>query len=296
MFATPAVETWISPSGRIGTVTLGQDPVALEALRSTLRAQGCVLQNEEAGEAVAPAVSGEIINPGQGTIDTSVSPAAEDREQYLVIVPRSRTVTPGLADWAEGHLDGLPIRFRTIRKPVDVVPCARGGVWRNAFLLSVSTDEADECAFRVGLCEGATRADVRAALDIIEDSRNGYFGEGHAWDRLPDRNGEPRWKFATHIHHQVNPTDRIAVVCDDALCGCDWHDEYDEHEAEVMASAIAGRRWEIRVTRPLDEPAPWRVDVYVDDFSGSPTDVAALAKDLDWCRQACERANKAVTA
>lgn len=298
MFATPAVETWISPSGRIGTMALDQDSVALEALRDMMRAQGCVLQNEEAPGAVAAATEGEINSSNQGTvIDTSVTPAAEDREQDLVIVPRSRTVTPEQVDWAEGNLAGLPIRYRTIRKPVDVVPSAEGGVWRNAFTLSVSTDEAGERAFRVGLREDATELDIHQAHNVITHAQAGRFGDGFGWELDGERGGDPRWLFASHTHYPEGMTLGARVlVCDDALCGCAWHDEFDVHEAEVMGSTTPGRRWEVSVTRPLGEPVPWTVDVFIDDFNGSPADVAALMNDLDWCRQACERANKAVTA
>ncbi|MFK4789878.1 hypothetical protein [Microbacterium sp. ZW T5_56] len=289
MFATPAVETWISPSGRVGTVALDQDPVALEALRDMMRAQGYTLQNEEAGEAAGTAVSGEIINPGQGTIDTSVTPDVDERD--LTIVQRTTDVTPEEVDWAAGNLAHLSTTYHDVKTDRQAVDVRSGGrLWRSACRIVMLTDDNGVEQFRVVLYKGATIADVTDADEVIEQAKAGYFLR-HGWDRIEDFNGSPRYLFAEY-RRVDGRTSEPALVCDEPQCSEGWHSVIEDHCAEEMLSRTTGARYEIRVRRPVAEAAaPWQVEVYADDFMGTPEQVAAFMNDLSWCQQACVAAN-----
>lgn len=295
MFATAAVEMWISPvTGRTGTVALDQPVEAVEALRDMMRAQGYTLQDEEAPGAVAAATEGEIKNPAQGTIDTSVSPDVDERD--LTIVQRTADVTPVEVDWAAGNLAHLITTYHDVKTDQEAVEVRSDGhLWRSACRIVMLTDDNGREQFRVVLFKGATVADVTHADEVIERAKAGYFLR-HGWDRIEDFNGRPRYLFAEY-RRVDGRTSEPALVCDEPLCSEGWHSVIEDHCAEEMLSRATGARYEIRVRRPVAEAAvQWQVEVYADDFMGTPEQVAAFMNDLDWCRQACERANKAVAA
>jgi hypothetical protein len=159
-------------------------------------------------------------------------------------------------------------------------------------------------SFVVFLWKGANEDDLKFMLEQVERARQGIAFDDE-WQRVTSDWADDLTFACTLSRSYLDPythrDDSLHVhACDDALCIRKWHKTYDRHELDEVRKQIPSKEGSYRIAVGRDVDAPpngWIVDVYTDEFYGTPDDVAAFVSDLQWMQEECRRANeKAVSA
>lgn len=153
------------------------------------------------------------------------------------------------------------------------------------------------------LLVGANRDDLEHALNVVARTRAGAESRNVSWskrgkdwaDWADDRTFiyefTSRRYADPYTHEDHSPS---VAACADPSCSERWHEtELGVHKIDRIGRQLAGGSgaYEIAVTRALTEEH-WTVDVFADDFYGTPADVASFVSDLQWMQEECRRANE----
>ncbi|MBP2419662.1 hypothetical protein [Microbacterium imperiale] len=199
------------------------------------------------------------------------------------------------------EIAAMPLWFRSSSSPVQVWRSMDGTWWRDSGHLRIQLCKDGVRRFVLFLSDGATRTDLKHLLDTVHRHRAGKTRR--AWRQHSAGFGgsgdDLTFSLAFHHREYADPythreTDLEVAVCDEPLCGADWHDGYGTHEADSVTRKLPeGRgRYQISVTRMPEAGEPWKVDVFSDEFFGTPEDVALFVSDLQWMSETCRRANE----
>lgn len=245
-----------------------------------------------------------------GTIAADHRIAIDDRPARTVYTDGSKQARKRYCDPSESFTDEelatLPLRITNAPSSRVLVWRGPDGTWyRNGAWLRIRPrkDGAGR-EYQIVLLKGANRDDLQVMLRAIARLRN---GEHHQrWKRVNPT--EPGWEWAddqTYTYSFCSRTyndpythsDRSPDVtaCTEPRCRDRWDEEYGVHVVDevkrTFESDSGPYSYSVRVTRGLDEDQ-WSVDVYTDDFFGTPDDVARLLNDLQWMQEECRRANQ----
>lgn len=275
----------------------------------------------ETKEALAGQGEGMTKKPGQGSVNDKVTrharakvarrgTVAADRRIVIEDMPAAATIATGKTIAAAT----LPRGLRVLGEDLQSIPVvvrrtsqgrrarvwrsANGEYWRQGGIVHLRkwAPAGGERRFVVTLYKGANVDDVEFLLWMVEVARRSE-GFGTLWEHI-----EAEWAdeltFSTGSSSRPygDPYSMIdrspdAVVCDEPLCSATWHPDWQNHVVDHVRHREAGKSWEIEVRRPVEGRDPWTVDIVVDDFFGTPADVAELVNELNWMRAECERAN-----
>lgn len=241
----------------------------------------------------------------RGTVAADRRIVIEDSPTVAMIATgrklKSATTPRGLRALGE-ELQGIPVVVRrtSVGRRVRVWRTANGEPWRQGGIVQLRkwAPAGGDRRFVVTLFKGANVDDVEFLMWMVKVARRGE-GFGQIWGRVEaDWADELTFSTGTASRPYGDPYSMIdsspdAVVCDEPLCSATWHADWQEHVVDQASHHEAGKSWDVRVRRPVDGSEPWSVDVVVDDFFGSPADVAELVNELSWMRAECERANAA---
>lgn len=239
----------------------------------------------------------------------SGSVAADDRLDVADAPERAIPRDAALAEWVDpvDFFDGeqlatMPLSVRNVwRNRVKVWRGSDGAWYRHAGFLRIQEENDGVRKFVVLLSRGANRSDLDSLLAAVKRNRAGESGRvwvkrdvgwgGWADDRTFTYALTSRLYVDPYTHYDVDPE---VVACEEASCCKQWHEDDDNHELDRVSADRPGGRYSISVNRSSADPeAPWFVNVYADDFEGTPEMVAAFVSDLQWMQEACRRANAA---
>lgn len=218
------------------------------------------------------------------------------------VVRESDAVFPQTRRLAEDELAHLPlyvVNTKTGRRAC-VWRSGDGRWWRRGGAARIQRwpTPDGERAFVIFLHKGANRDDLKFLLRTVERARAGK-GIDEQWSLLTSSWADdvtytldyPSRRYDDPYTHE----DRCPAVtaCTEPRCRDRWHEEYGVHTVDEVERKLHGDagHYSVRVTRALDEPE-WTVDVYTDEFYGTPDDVAQLVNDLQWMQVECRRANQ----
>jgi len=250
-------------------------------------------------ERAAKARKGTIAADPEVEIDAGVDLGATVVDRDARREPAAaRTVRLAEAEFA--HLPVYVVRSRSERR-TRIWRSADGKWWRRGGTVRIQRwPELDgPRAFVVFLWAGANEGDLKFMLRQIARARRGA-GFEREWGRV-DASWADELTFACTLSRGYCDPFTWAddagpvTVCDEALCVEKWHGEYGAHHLDEIERILPDGHgsYKISVQKELKDydERGWTVDVYTDEFYGSPEDVAALVSDLQWMQEECRRAN-----
>lgn len=243
----------------------------------------------------AGAIRGTVAADHRIEIDDRVDPNPEmpSREE------RTAVPAPGMRRTVEDEVAHLQlfVRKTTRGDRVRIWRSSDGLWWRipGAVRIQRWPTPDGERAFVLTLYKGANADDIEFLLRAVADARTGK-GFETLWRPLVAPWADDLtflFKWARRYNDPFTHSDTSPRVspCTDAKCVDVWHDDFGMHHLDGVSRRLPERRgkYEIRVVR--HEGEPWNVDVFTDEFYGTPEDVTAFVNDLTWMQEECRRAN-----
>lgn len=159
---------------------------------------------------------------------------------------------------------------------------------RSAFWIRL--DLCRKGRFTIILAVDATQTDLEAARALLQKIKHGKFRQTHQWKLLAS--GALDLLVTGRAIRAVEP-DAPVIPCSEPRCTEHWHVASDSHTAESIYREVSNGGYTIEVRKELDvEDGPdWYIDVFTDEFYGSPEDTASFISDLAWAQEECRRAN-----
>lgn len=208
--------------------------------------------------------------------------------------------------FSKSELASMPITIGNARRGRVRVWRGQDGNWyRHGGWLRIQPNrEGDSSRLLIRLAKGANERDLNHLLGIAEQVRSGVTKR--TWRKLsPEAPGlewadDRTFSFAYTSIKYVDPyanEDRSPRVraCTEKACREAWHEVGGFHEIDSVRRELpaGGGEYSIRVTKPVDAKLTerWTVDVYTDEFYGTPEDVASFVSDLQWMQEECRSAN-----
>ncbi|WP_431795644.1 hypothetical protein [Microbacterium enclense] len=231
-------------------------------------------------------------------IDVIDAPEPREAVHYSDDAPIPTYVAPA---FTEEEMETMPLVV--VNSTTTRVQVWRGpdGAWyrRGAWLRLQPRRDGEGSEFRVLLCKGANRADLEAMLKIVESARAGRLKQrwekrGKDWaswadDRTYTYAFNSRTYVDPYTHSDLSPD---VTACTEPLCVERWHEDGTMHRLDEITRKLPERRGQYSLAVTMVPGEAWQVDLFTDEFFGTPDEVAALVSDLQWMAAECRRANE----
>ena len=179
---------------------------------------------------------------------------------------------------------------------VQVWRSLQGQWYRKGGVLRIQPHEGQR-VYKIILYRGATTEDLDELLREVAAMRAGETSR--AWEKLDVKWGDDRTflhRFSSYPYDDpyvcADYSARVRI-CDEPRCREKWHPDGTYHTLDSITRKLPERRggYEIEVCKRFGKSARWTVDVFADEFYGTPEDVASFVSDLQWMQEECRRAN-----